>query len=147
MIPALIMALQFNVALAGPFDDAKAVLRDSELSVTFPDEEDPGIRELTVKAASDRVDAEAWTSSGRIRAATLKGGDYQRLVALARRIDAAGLERDRQPSSCKAPFRLRMRVGSWERTVFGCRGAGAGAADVSRLARELEFLLLKRTSG
>jgi len=125
--------------------DMKKALQDSELSIHFPDEKAPGIHALQAKAFQSKISAQAMAGQKEIFNSFLTAAEYKRLLDYVKKTTVETSTKD-DFSNCRDPYRLVFRLENSRSELLGCRGAGTNATLVSKLARELEFLLIRHSS-
>lgn len=128
------------------FKDEEVALGDSEFSIVFPQEESPGVRTISVRASKSIVNVSMNSSHKQLKAGTIDAMDYRTLLALIRQLDEKEFGRT-VPTNCREPYDLKLKAGGEQRIFVGCRGQGVNATIVSKIAREVEFLVLRGSTG
>jgi hypothetical protein len=100
---------------------------------------------MKAKASHGRFTAEAKSTRKHIFSCELDQEEYLNLINRLRKLDEAHLF-TASISNCIEPFKILIRVKDKEKLYFGCRGTGANSTLVSKLARQLQFLLIQHTS-
>lgn len=119
---------------------------DSEFTVTFPQEEHPGIRAISAKSKHMKAHTCAYSSRQQLKSRSIEFSEYRGLTEKLKSLRESDFTSS-VPEGCKDPYSLRLRVGTQQRIFVGCRGPSSNASVVSKLVRALEFLLFKGSSG
>lgn len=124
-------------------DDAK-VEADSEFNISFPLENHPA-RKIIVRSSKGRASAEMHSSKKMVKFGRLSAQEYKEFIARIRELDEQQFEG--AAAECQEPYTFRIRVGDRQRLFSGCRGLGSNASAISRLARDIEFRLLRAVTS
>lgn len=131
------------------FSDEKLFLKDSEINLSFEEETAKTAKRIAATAADGKYSVFSDTFVKGPKRAKLQVTEYLNLFNKLKQIEASELATNEESlfseteGPCREVYKVYARVGSAEQTYFGCRGADANAARVSKIARDLEYFLLK----
>jgi hypothetical protein len=142
--PAVAAAPQ-KVSFSEFLSDKAALMKDSEFCIAFHQENTEDVQKFKAKAKGSEFEGFVNSPKKELKKAVLTSGEYQELVAKLREVDETDMD-EAHARKCLESFKVKVRVGSQKRTIFGCRGEGGNSTIISKLARELEFLILQKTN-
>jgi len=130
-------------ALSFLLSNETLLLKDSEFSILFFEEYNPNTRTVSVRAHQMSFEILRAQGASYTKTNELDSLDYRDFIARLRQLDEQSF-REIATSRCHEPYKIKLRVGKEERDFKGCRGQDNNASVVSKLARDVEFVLLKK---
>lgn len=127
-------------SLSTLLDDQPNLLKSSELSIVFPGEKQPAVRRISIKAENQI--AQASIVSEKEIHVQLDATEYANFLSQFRSIRENELRTT--DAQCRNQIQFEVRVRDQKRSFSECRGAGLNASILSRIARDAQFLVMKR---
>lgn len=144
LICATANAGQLRTDITKFYQDERLLNNDSEFTIKYPEERGSGIKVISAQSLHGRVHGEGHSAKKQLVSGVVSRADYRSLIEMIGQLDVTALSQ-KVPGGCIEPIQLILRMGRKKNVYMGCRDATLNASLISKVARKLEFLLIKNT--